>query len=95
MASPVAKPRCRGNHFTSVDTVTDENGETRVVSKDIYNDHTAILLPKELEIRSDLKEEHRQRGIYDALVYTTKLSFTGQFDHTPLLRSDEGERRIL
>lgn len=82
-------------HFTSVDTVIDANGENRIVSKDIYNDHTAILLPKELEIRSDLKEEHRQRGIYDALVYTAKLSMTGQFDHTPLLRSDEGERRIL
>lgn len=82
-------------HFTSVDTITDPNGESRVVSKDIYNDHTAILLPKDLEIRSDLKEEHRQRGIYDALVYTANLSLTGHFDHTPLLQSDEGERRIL
>ncbi len=82
-------------HFTSVDTVTDANGESRVVSKDIYNDHTAILLPKTLEIRSDLKEEHRQRGIYDALVYTSKLSLNGEFDHSPLLQSDEGERRIL
>lgn len=82
-------------HFTSVDTITDPNGESRVVSKDIYNDHTAILLPKALEIRSDLKEEHRQRGIYDALVYTANLSLTGQFDHAPLLQSDEGERRIL
>lgn len=81
-------------HFTSVDTVTDPNGESRVVSKDIYNDRTAILLPKELEIRSDLKEEQRQRGIYDALVYTASLSLTGQFDHTPLLQSSEGERRI-
>ncbi len=68
-------------HFTNVDTVTDANGESRVVSKDIYNDRTAILLPENLEIRANLKEEHRQRGIYDALVYTASLSLTGKFNH--------------
>lgn len=83
-------------HLTSVDTVTDKDGTTRVVSKDIFNDHTAILLPKTLEIHADLKEEHRQRGIYDALVYSAKLNISGQFDHSPLLKpGDEGgERRI-
>jgi inner membrane protein len=82
-------------HFTNVDTLTDENGESRVVSKDIYNDRTAILLPENLEIRTDLKEEHRQRGIYDALVYTANLSLTGKFNHAQVLQSSEGERRIL
>lgn len=82
-------------HFTSVDTVTDENGESRVVSKDIYNDRTAILLPETLEIRTDLKEEHRQRGIYDALVYTANLSLGGKFNHESISGSAEGERRIL
>ncbi|QTR47341.1 cell envelope integrity protein CreD [Thiothrix litoralis] len=82
-------------HFTNVDTVTDENGENRVVSKDIYNDRTAILLPENLEIRADLKEEHRQRGIYDALVYTANVSLTGKFNHAAVLQSGEGERRIL
>jgi inner membrane protein len=83
-------------HFTSVDTVTDKDGESRIVSKDIYNDRTAILLPENLEIRADIKEEHRQRGIYDALVYTANLSLTGKFDHAVLLQGNaEGERRIL
>jgi len=83
-------------HYTSVDTVTEKDGTARVVSKDVSSDHTAILLPKNLEIRADLKEEHRHRGIYDALVYSAKLSLSGQFDHSPLLkRSDDGaERRI-
>lgn len=82
-------------HLTSVDTLTDENGENRVVSKDIYNDRTAILLPETLEIRTDLKEEHRQRGIYDALVYTANLSLSGKFNHEALSGSGEGEKRIL
>jgi inner membrane protein len=83
-------------HFTSVETVADKDGESRIVSKDIFNDRTAILLPENLEIRADLKEEHRQRGIYDALVYTANLSLTGKFDHSVLLKgSAEGDRRLL
>lgn len=81
-------------HFTSVDTQTDENGESRVVSKDIYNDRTAVLLPETLEIRSDLKEGHQQSGIYDALVYTANLSLSGKFNHEAIQASAEGERRI-
>lgn len=82
-------------HFTSVDTLTAENGESRVVSKDIYNDRTAILLPESLEIRTDLQEEHEQSGIYDALVYSANLSLSGKFNHEQVLKSSEGERRIL
>lgn len=81
-------------HINSVDTVTDKDGESRVVSKDVYNDHTAILLPEVLEIRADLKEEHQQQGIYDALVYTANISLSGKFDHNVLMKSGEGERRI-
>jgi inner membrane protein len=82
-------------HSTSVDTVIDPNGESRVVSKDLYNERTAILLPHDLEIRADLKEEHRQQGIYDALVYKANLSLSGYFDHSRLIPTDkEGERNI-
>lgn len=81
-------------HFTNVDTVTDKDGESRVVSKDIYKDHLAVLLPETLEIRADLAEEHRQRGIYDALVYNANISINGTFDHSVLLKASEGERRI-
>ncbi len=82
-------------HFTSVDTISDENGETRVVSKDIFNDRTAILLPESLEIRANLNEEHRQQGIYDALVYNATINLSGKFNHAQVLQSSEGERRIL
>ena len=82
-------------HFTSVDTVSDSNGESKVITKDIYNNYTAILLPENLEIRADIKEEHRQRGLYDVLIYTATLKINGSFDHEFLLEAEEGERRIL
>ncbi|OQX02341.1 MAG: cell envelope integrity protein CreD [Thiothrix lacustris] len=82
-------------HFTTVDTTVDENGENSVVSNDVFNDRTAILLPENLEIRSDLKEEHRQRGVHDALVYTANISITGKFNHEQLTQAAESERRIL
>lgn len=66
-----------------------------VVSNDVFNDRTAILLQENLEIRSDLKEEHRQRGVHDALVYTANISITGTFNHEQLTQAAEGERRIL
>ncbi len=81
-------------HFTNVDTVTDANGQSSVVSKDFYNDRTAILLPKNLEIRTDIKEEYQQQGMHNALLYNANISLTGQFDHAVLLGADEGERRI-
>ena len=82
-------------HITSVDTVSDGKGENKVITKDIYNEYTAILLPDTLDIRADLKEEHRKRGIYDALVYQASIIISGEFDHEFLLEADEGERRIL
>ncbi|QTR49823.1 cell envelope integrity protein CreD [Candidatus Thiothrix anitrata] len=81
-------------HFTSVDTVTDKDGESRIVSKDIYKDHIAVLLPETLEIRADLAQEYRQRGIYNALVYNANISVNGTFDHAVLLKASEGERRL-
>ncbi|MFN3786688.1 MAG: inner membrane CreD family protein, partial [Thiothrix sp.] len=81
-------------HFTNVDTVTEPNGESRVVSKDIFNDRTAILLPEQLEIRADLQTEQQRDGIYTALVYNAKLSINGRFDHSPILQATENDRRI-
>jgi inner membrane protein len=82
-------------HFTTVDSTVDANGENSVVSNDVFNDRTALLLPEELEIRTDIKTEHRQSGVHDALVYTANISITGKFNHTQLTQAAEGERRIL
>lgn len=82
-------------HLTSIGTVTDANGENRVASKDIYNDHTALLLPQNLDIRADIKPE--QHAVTDkttqALVYQANLSISGTFDHEALLKAGKGERK--
>ncbi|MEZ5535708.1 MAG: cell envelope integrity protein CreD [Thiolinea sp.] len=82
-------------HITSVDTVTNNKGEDSVVTKDIFNNHTVVILPDTLDIKAEIEEEHRKRGIYDALVYTTKATVSGTFDHEFLLEGGEGDRRIL
>nr|CAA6818574.1 MAG: Inner membrane protein CreD [uncultured Thiotrichaceae bacterium] len=82
-------------HLTSVDTVTDGKGDNKVVTKDIFNDHTVIILPEELDIHVKLEEEHRKRGIYNALIYNAKINVTSSFDHEFLLDGGDGDRRIL
>jgi inner membrane protein len=77
-------------HFTSIDTITDNAGENRVISKDIFNDRTAILLPKSLEIRADLKTAVEHPEIADA--YKAHLTLAGTFDHAPLLNTNDGTR---
>ena len=83
-------------HLTSIGTVTDTNGESRVASKDVYNNHTAILLPQTLDIRADLKAEqpHLPHNNLSALVYQANLSLSGVFDHEALLKTGKGERKI-
>ena len=71
-------------HQTSVETVTDNNGKTRTVSRDIFKDKTMILLPEVLNINVDLKEAHRKRGIYDSLVYKAEIELSGHFDLSDL-----------
>jgi len=71
-------------HQTSVETVTDSNGKTRTVSRDIFKDKTMILLPEVLNINVDLKEAHRKRGIYDSLVYKAEINLNGHFDLSDL-----------
>lgn len=73
-------------HITSVETVTDSNGVTKTVSRDVFNDKTMILLPEELRIKAKLNETHRKRGIYDSLVYKADLDLTGYFNLDALPR---------
>lgn len=82
-------------HYTKVDTLTEPNGESRVVSKDIFNDRTAILLPEKLEIRANIKPEPPHTAWESPPAYVANLSLQGAFNHAPLLQSSENERRIL
>ncbi|PWQ92420.1 cell envelope integrity protein CreD [Leucothrix pacifica] len=67
-------------HIINIDTVTDDKGETKTISRDVFNNKTMVLLPKQLNIDAEVIEKHRKRGIYDALVYQAQIEMTGTFD---------------
>lgn len=72
------------DHFVSVETVTDKEGTSKVVSKDVYTDHTAVLLPTELNIRTTINTDQ------SALVI-----LTGKFDYQTLTNPNlDNERNI-
>lgn len=71
-------------HFVSVETVTTKEGESKVVSKDIYTDHTAVLLPSELTIRTTFNIDH-----------TALVVLKGKIDYQPLLENNpDNERNV-
>ncbi len=74
-------------HVVTVNTVTDSNGTSKTISKDVFTEHKRILLPQELEIDADLKEQYRKRGIYNSLVYTADTTVSGHFNISSLLDS--------
>lgn len=81
-------------HIISVDTVTDDKGETRTVSRDVFNEKTMVLLPKQLNMDAEVIEKHRKRGIYDALVYKAEIELTGTFDFSGLPDKRSKKNRI-
>ncbi len=81
-------------HIFSADTVTDKDGETKTISRDIYNNKTLVLLPEELNIDVELNEQQRKRGIYSTLLYMADLTVTGNFDLTVLPPTDSSSRKV-
>ncbi len=71
-------------HLTSVDTVTDNSGLSKTISRDVFNDKTMILLPEDLNIDTKLIEKHRKRGIYDSLLFTSEMQLSGHFNLSAL-----------
>lgn len=85
-------------HITQIDSVTDKDGETRVISKDIYNNKTAVFLPETLSIAADLKQQEKLTDTpeggsehHTALVYDANVSLTGRFDHSSLQETASGD----
>jgi len=81
-------------HVFSANTVTDEYGDSRTVSRDVFNEKTMILLPEELNIEAELKEQFRKRGIYSTLLYIADLTLSGTFDLSVLPPKDSTNRKI-
>lgn len=75
-------------HIISVETVTDNEGESRVVSKDIFTNKTMILLPEELHVDAKLNEINRKKGKQSSKVYTADLTLSGVFNLDALPREN-------
>jgi inner membrane protein len=72
------------DHFVSVETVASKEGESKVVSKDVYTDHTAIVLPTELSIHATLNPDN-----------TALVILKGKVDYQPLLeKNPDNERNV-
>jgi inner membrane protein len=56
------------------ETVETEQGEQKSVVHKLY------FLPQELHIRGDAQHEVRRRGLFDAILYTSKLTLEGKFE---------------
>ncbi len=81
-------------HIFSADTITDKDGETKTISRDIYNNKTIILLPEELNIDVKLNEQQRKRGIYSTLLYIADITVTGNFDLSSLPPEKSTSRKV-
>lgn len=82
------------DHMTSVDTLTEGGGESKVLSKDVYNDFTAVILPALLEVRADLSEAPLNKHAIKTSAYKANLSFSGRFDYGYLLSESDADRSI-
>ncbi|HPY40323.1 MAG TPA: inner membrane CreD family protein [Thiolinea sp.] len=82
------------DHFTSVDTITEGSGESKVLSKDIYSDYTAIILPSTLEARADLSDDPTTASALKTSNYKANVSLSGHFDYAYLLTEGDEKRTI-
>ncbi|TDQ07644.1 cell envelope integrity protein CreD [Pedobacter metabolipauper] len=69
--------------YKTVTKTTDNNG--KITFKD--ENSTIYILPENLVIKSQVKPEILHRGIFDAVVYNTKISIQGQFSKLELKKS--------
>jgi len=75
-------------HITSVETITDSQGDSRVVSKDVFTSKTMVLLPEELHVDAKLNERHRKEGKQSSQVYDGDLTLSGVFNLDALPREN-------
>ncbi len=74
-------------HLVTINTITDNKGESKTISKDVFNDKSMIILPQELDISGEMQENYRKRGIYHSLVYSADLTLQGHFNIEALLEA--------
>lgn len=63
--------------YSKIVKITGNDGNSEVVKTTEY----AHFLPDDLTITGNLQPEKRYRGIYEVIVYSSELSFSGNFPH--------------
>jgi len=60
--------------------VTDDDGKSRLIQREIQHQRTAQFLPKNLGIDVQMVDETRRRGIFESLVYRATVAIDAEFD---------------
>ncbi len=69
--------------FEIQENVRDKDGNVRTISRTKRTLNAAVALPHTLELRLNLSEEFRHRGIYQSLVYNADITLSGTFASRP------------
>ncbi|HTO03924.1 MAG TPA: cell envelope integrity protein CreD [Opitutus sp.] len=68
------------------------NGKVAQVEETVLSPATAYFLPEALAVDGDVIPEVRRRGIYETVVFSTKLNMTGYFQPDFVVAGIEAER---
>ena len=75
--------------YTVYSTITRDNGKEEVLTSTAHYH----FLPEELDISGELATEKRNRGIFETIVYSSKIDLTGRFKLEPdMMRKASGLR---
>lgn len=67
------------DRWSTLETVQSETGDARQIRREETRDDVVAVLPETLRIEASLDAERRQRGIYEAMVYTSPVTLKGRF----------------
>ncbi|MCK5726482.1 MAG: inner membrane CreD family protein [Thiotrichaceae bacterium] len=82
-------------HESSVNTITDEKGQSKILSKNIFTEKTLLILPERLNIEGQVDTEFKQSGINKALVYSAAIKLSGKFNMSQLMDECQRNCKIL
>ena len=65
--------------WTTLETVVSGDGDAKQIRRDETRDDVITVLPETLRIDATLDAERRRRGIYEAMVYASRIVLAGRF----------------
>jgi inner membrane protein len=68
--------------WETLETVQTDDGAAKQIRRKKSHEDVIVVLPEQLHIAASLDAEARQRGIYEAMVYTAPVTLKGRFART-------------